>query len=80
MSLLFNCDMEDCRRKGFRWDGEPIGREDRLDENKAYIVGDNTSRAVVVCHDGLGWESNNTRLLADHYAQEIGATVYVPDL
>jgi hypothetical protein len=25
------------------------------------------------------WTFPNTRLLADHYAQEVGATVYVPD-
>lgn len=30
-------------------------------------------------HDAFGWEFNNTRLLADHYAKEVGATVYLPD-
>ena len=30
-------------------------------------------------HDLLGWTFPNTRLLADHYAREANATVYVPD-
>ena len=36
--------------------------------------------AIVILHDIYGWTSPNPRLLADHYAQEADATVYLPDL
>ena len=72
--------MQDCCRKGFRWDGTPVGREGTLGDSAAYITGENSDRAILVCHDAFGWQLNNTRLLADHYAKEVGATVYMPDL
>ena len=72
--------MQECCRTGFRWNGTPVGREAKLADNEAYITGDNANRAILVCHDALGWKFNNTRLLADHYAKEVGATVYMPDL
>ena len=34
----------------------------------------------MIVHDLFGWQSPNPRLLADHYAQEVDATVFVPDL
>jgi hypothetical protein len=34
----------------------------------------------MIIHDLLGWTFTNTRILADHYAEEVDATVYVPDL
>lgn len=34
----------------------------------------------MIVHDVFGWKSPNPRLLADHYAKEADATVYVPDL
>jgi dienelactone hydrolase len=34
---------------------------------------------VLIVHDLLGWTFPNVRLLADHYAREANATVYVPD-
>ena len=71
--------MNDCCRTGFQWNGTPIGKEGTLAENKAYITGDSLDRAILFCHDALGWELNNTRLLADHFAKEVGATVYLPD-
>ena len=72
--------MQDCCTKGFQWDGTPSGREGTLGEQRAYIAGDHPNRAVFLLHDALGWEFKNTRLLADHYAKEVGATVYLPDL
>ncbi|KIX93007.1 uncharacterized protein Z520_11280 [Fonsecaea multimorphosa CBS 102226] len=33
----------------------------------------------MIIHDLFGWTFRNTRLLADHYAKEADATVYVPD-
>ena len=34
---------------------------------------------MLLIHDLVGWTFPNVRLLADHYAQETDATVYVPD-
>ena len=31
-------------------------------------------------HDVYGWTFTNTRVLADHYAKEADATVFIPDL
>ncbi|CRG87550.1 hypothetical protein PISL3812_04568 [Talaromyces islandicus] len=39
----------------------------------------NPNIAILVIHDLFGWTFPNTRLLADHLADEVGATVYVPD-
>lgn len=36
--------------------------------------------AVLIVHDLFGWNLPNARLLADHYAKEADATVYLPDL
>ncbi|TPX17933.1 uncharacterized protein E0L32_011996 [Thyridium curvatum] len=71
--------LSDCCLKGFRWDGEPLGHEEQLGENKAYISGANKDAAVMFIHDAFGWTFKNLRLLADHYAQEADATVYLPD-
>ena len=72
--------LHDCCRTAFHWDGTPEGKEDKLGNNQAYISGNNPDRAILVCSDALGWRLNNTRLLVDHYAKEVGATVYLPDL
>ncbi|PGH14274.1 hypothetical protein AJ79_03093, partial [Helicocarpus griseus UAMH5409] len=53
------------------------GKLGRLD---AYITGDDPDVAVLIVHDLLGWETPNLRLLADHYAREVGATVYIPNI
>ena len=34
----------------------------------------------MIIHDIFGWTLPNSRLLADHYAKEVDATVYLPDL
>lgn len=68
-----------CCLKGFQWEGTSAGRIGTLAQNNAYITGDNPDRAVLLVHDLLGWTFPNTRLLADHYAREANATVYVPD-
>ena len=71
--------MNDCCRTGFLWNGTPTGRVDEHAGKAVYIAGDNSKRAVLMIHDVFGWDVNNARLLADHYAKEIGATVYLPD-
>ena len=68
-----------CCLKGFEWEGAPAGRIGKLANNDAYITGDNADAAVLIVHDLLGWTFPNVRLLADHYAREAHATVYVPD-
>ena len=72
--------MSSCCLKGFKWDAEPQGRETKVNELSCYVAGTNPDIAIVVIHDLYGWTFPNTRLLADHYAAEVGATVYVPDL
>lgn len=78
--------MQDCCRKGFLWNGTAVGQETTLKiqdpdiELNVYVTGNNSDKAVLFNHDALGWKFNNTRLLADHFAKEIGATVYLPDL
>ncbi len=71
--------MNECCTTGFLWNGTPAGRIDKLLDKPAYIAGDNSKRAILLVHDVFGWSLNNTRLLADHYAKEVGATVYLPD-
>ncbi|KAJ9131709.1 Dienelactone hydrolase family protein [Coniochaeta hoffmannii] len=69
----------DCCLKGFAWEGTPTGKETKLNTNATYVSGTNPSVAIVVIHDLFGWKWNNLRLLADHFAAEADATVYVPD-
>ena len=68
-----------CCTRGFRWSDTPSGRTEKLADNEAYVSGTNPDIAILVIADLFGWTFPNNRLLADHYAQEIGATVYVPD-
>lgn len=72
--------MSDCCIKGFQWDGEPKGHETNLAGNATYVTGSNRNVAILVIHDLFGWTFPNIRLLADSYAEEVDATVYVPDL
>lgn len=72
--------MSDCCLRGFRWNGNPVGTESKIGDNKAYITGDNKDAAVLMVTDLYGWRFKNIRLLADHYAEEAGVTVFVPDL
>ena len=72
--------MQDCCRTGFLWNGEPAGREETIGSHKVYTTGTNTERGILFLHDAFGWQLGNNRLLADHFAKEIGATVYLPDL
>ncbi|KAH7121645.1 putative endo-1,3-1,4-beta-D-glucanase [Dactylonectria macrodidyma] len=60
--------MSDCCLKGFQWNAKPKGRDAKLVILNCYITGSNKDRFT------------NTRLLADQYAEEVGATVYIPDI
>ncbi len=57
-----------------------MGKEIKLANNDTYVTGSNKDVAIMVVHDIFGWTFPNLRLLADHYAQEANATVYLPDL
>ena len=72
--------MSDCCKSGFKWGGKPEGKETTLGKNKAYVTGTSKSAAILYVHDIFGWTLNNARLLADHFAKEANATVYVVDL
>ncbi|KAK5173280.1 uncharacterized protein LTR77_001961 [Saxophila tyrrhenica] len=70
-----------CCVKGFEWDGTPEGRIIAYPtaSNQAYVAGSNDNAAVMLIPDLFGWRYPNIRLLADHLAREVEATVYVPD-
>ena len=72
--------MSECCLKGFRWEAQPKGHETSLANVNCYVSGSNSSVAILLLHDLYGWKFQNTRLLADHYAEEVNATVYLPDL
>ncbi|EMD96487.1 hypothetical protein COCC4DRAFT_177710 [Bipolaris maydis ATCC 48331] len=72
-----SCD--NCKR-GFKWNGQTVGKETKLNNVNAYVTGDNKDAAILIITDVFGWTLPNVRLVADHYAQEANATVYVPDL
>lgn len=64
-----------CCLTSFQWGGEAEGREEQLTGLPTYVTGDNKERAVLYVHDALGWGFKNARLLADHYAREVGHVV-----
>lgn len=72
--------MSKCCKEGFKWEGTPIGKESTIAGVPTYVSGSNKERAILMVHDIFGWTLPNLRLLADHYAQEADATVYLPDL
>jgi len=69
---------ENCKT-GFSWNGTPTGKETTLGDNKAYVAGTSKSAAILIIHDLYGWTFTNLRLLADHFAKEADATVYLVD-
>lgn len=71
-----------CCVTGFEWDGEPTGHNIAFPTtaNQAYVTGSSSSAAILFICDLFGWGFRNNRLLADHLARSVGATVYVPDL
>lgn len=71
--------MSNCCKEGFKWQGTPTGQETTLAGKKTYVAGTNKDVAILMVHDIFGWTLNNARLLADHYAKEADATVYLPD-
>ena len=72
--------MNSCCFQGFRWESEPMGREAKVADRDTYIAGPEQDAAIILIHDVFGWTFGNSRLLAYHFASEVGATVYLPDL
>ncbi|KAH8820747.1 putative hydrolase [Xylogone sp. PMI_703] len=68
-----------CCIQGFSWEGTPTGSIAKLGNNDIYITGNNADVAIIFIADLFGWTFPNVRLLADHFAREVEATVYVPD-
>lgn len=68
-----------CCLKAFEWNGNPTGRTEVVANTNVYVAGDSPDTAVLIIHDLLGWTFPNARLLANHYAREANATVYLPD-
>ncbi|KAI4256323.1 MAG: hypothetical protein L6R42_006293 [Xanthoria sp. 1 TBL-2021] len=71
--------MSSCCTSGFAWNGTPTGRTTNLNDQDIYVTGSNKDVAILFLHDIFGWTFRNNRLLADHFAQEVNATVYLPD-
>lgn len=69
-----------CCLRGVLWAGKQQGYETSVNGRDCYVTGDEPGIAIIVIHDLHGWTFANIRLLADSYAKEVGATVYVPDL
>lgn len=79
---VFAMSVPKCCTTGIEWDGEFNGRTIPFptSSNQAYVTGSSSSVAILFICDLFGWEFRNNRLLADHLARAVGATVYVPDL
>ncbi|KAH8896519.1 putative hydrolase [Thozetella sp. PMI_491] len=71
--------VSECCVEGALWQGTPQGKEQTLANNNTYVTGNNPDAAILLIHDLFGWTFRNIRILADAYAREVGATVYVPD-
>lgn len=71
--------MSECCKSGFKWTGEPTGKTTKLAGLDTYVAGTNTDRAILIVADIYGWTFKNARILADQYAAETNASVYLPD-
>ncbi|AEO63077.1 uncharacterized protein THITE_2107933 [Thermothielavioides terrestris NRRL 8126] len=77
----------ECCLRASLWEGTPTGTETKLADlpNATYLAKPQASdasaprAAVLMVHDVFGWTFRNNRLLADAYAHEAGADVYLPD-
>lgn len=77
----FAMSVSKCCVTGSEWEDEPTGRTVPFptNSNQAYVTGSSSSAALLFICDLFGWEFRDNRLLADHLAQAVGATIYVPD-
>ncbi|TIA87594.1 hypothetical protein E3P99_03073 [Wallemia hederae] len=71
-----------CKQIGSFSKGTPKGIESTIGGLRTYIASPSHAQgdvAVLMISDVFGWEFVNARVLADSYAQESGARVYLPD-
>lgn len=71
--------MSDSYTSGIQWDAAPKGREEHIANSKTYVTGSNEDRAIIIIHNVAGWTYKTLRRLADAFAAEVDATVYIPD-
>jgi hypothetical protein len=71
--------MSECCKSGFQWDAQPTGTETKLGDFDTYVAGNSKNAAILLVADLFGWTLKNLRVLADHFAKEANATVYLPD-
>ena len=73
---------KDCA-SGVLHEGTPAGREETIHGLMTYVTDPPSGVAakgiVVIIPDLFGWSLNNSRVLADRYAERGGYTVYLPD-
>ncbi|KAK5043520.1 hypothetical protein LTR84_011451 [Exophiala bonariae] len=71
--------MSECCKSGYKWHGQPVGKESTISGKKTYVNGSNDDVAISLVADIFGWTLTNATVLADHFAKDLNATVYVPD-
>lgn len=59
--------------------GNPVGSTSQIEGRETYITGSDNTNAVLYLTDVFGHKLVNHQLLADTFAKELSATVYVPD-
>lgn len=74
--MSFSC----CLKVGSFAKGTPKGSIEKIDGKDTYVTGDKNSKAaILIVHDVFGISLVNTKVLADKYAETVGAAVYLPD-
>ncbi|PWN28343.1 alpha/beta-hydrolase [Jaminaea rosea] len=69
-----------CLQIGSFHKGTPAGKMTKLDGKDTYVTGNSdSSSAILFIADVFGISLNNSKILADKYAEGTGATVYLPD-
>jgi hypothetical protein len=64
----------DCCVKAHYHKGTPVGSESKIGDLDTYVTGSKSAtKAVLMVADVWGWSLNNARVLADRYAEAIGA-------
>ena len=69
-----------CCLRRVEWATPTRGHETVFEGHNTYVTGSVTDVGILIIHNLHGWTFPNTRILADHIASEVGATVYIPDL
>jgi hypothetical protein len=61
----------ECCISGFQWDGTPTGKEGKIADHDAYVVGDNGKVAILVIAGTLA---------CDYWSHKIPSSVDIPNL